>query len=64
MERHTVLKDVTRCILPSGFSEQIGERSGTLENCLKGMLCADAEKRLSCEAVRECIENLLEDMDH
>ncbi len=61
MERHTVLADLNKCFLPLDFSKKIGEKSGRLEGCLKGMLCADTDRRLSCKAVRECMESLLED---
>ena len=60
MERHTVLTDLNKGVLPPNFSELIGEKSGRLEGCLRGMLCADAQKRLSCKSVRTCIEELLD----
>lgn len=61
MERHTVLTDLNKGVLPQNFSDLVGERSGRLEDCLRGMLCADAQKRLSCKSVRKCMEGLLED---
>jgi translation initiation factor 2-alpha kinase 3 len=61
MERHTVLTALNKGVLPQDFSDSTGEKSGRLEACLRGMLCADAERRLSCKSVRECMEGLVED---
>lgn len=63
MERHSVLADLNRCVLPPGFSETIGDNSGRIEHCLKGMLCPDTEKRIGCKNVRECMESFLEDTE-
>ena len=61
MERHNVLTDLNKGILPPNFSALVGEKSGRLEDCLRGMLCADAHKRLSCKSLRRRMESLLED---
>ncbi|KAI9876385.1 MAG: hypothetical protein M1830_006622 [Pleopsidium flavum] len=62
MERHAVLANLNKCLLPLDFSEKVGENSGRLEECLRGMLSADAAKRFSCKIVRECMEKLHEDV--
>ncbi|MCJ1366125.1 hypothetical protein MMC16_005250 [Acarospora aff. strigata] len=61
MERHTVLANLNKGVFPSNFSYRIGDTSGGLEECLRAMLCADAGMRLSCKAVRERMERLIED---
>ena len=61
MERHTVLANLNKGVLPQNFSKLVGEQSGRLEDCLRGMLCADAHKRLSCKNVRKAMEDLVEE---
>jgi eukaryotic translation initiation factor 2-alpha kinase 3 len=60
MERHMVLANLGKGVLPNDFAEKAGNGGKALENCISGMVRADAEKRYGCGKVRKCLEGILQ----
>ncbi|KZF23170.1 kinase-like protein [Xylona heveae TC161] len=63
MERHECLAKLNKGILPANFSYNIGEKTGRLENCIRGMLRDDPAQRYSCKEVKRCFEALLSELE-
>ena len=62
MERHTVLTALGEGVLPADLSRRLGDASGGLEKCIRGMVETDERQRWSCRAARECIERALSEL--
>ncbi|OCK86444.1 kinase-like protein [Lepidopterella palustris CBS 459.81] len=60
MERYTLLRELKLENLPSGFATAIGECGADIEALIKGMICADETKRLTCKEVKEKLATIIE----
>jgi eukaryotic translation initiation factor 2-alpha kinase 3 len=61
MERHMVLANLGKGILPKDFADKAGSGGKALEKCISGMVRNDAGKRYGCAHVRKCLERILEE---
>ncbi|KAI9836633.1 MAG: hypothetical protein M1819_001267 [Sarea resinae] len=62
MERHETLSRLVKGHFPPNFSAKVGESTGRLESCIRGMLALDPRARMACCQVRRCLEELLSSM--
>lgn len=53
MERCKTLSELKSGRLPENFASTMGECGLDIEECIRGMICGDERKRLSCREVKE-----------
>jgi translation initiation factor 2-alpha kinase 3 len=59
MERIAALTELRRGVFPDGFAQSLGDVGTDVQQLIKEMVQGDAQKRLSCDQVKEVIGNLV-----
>jgi translation initiation factor 2-alpha kinase 3 len=53
MEKYKTLHELKSGRLPENFASTMGKCGLDIEECIRGMICGDERKRLSCREVKE-----------
>ena len=63
MERYKTLSELKSGQLPENFASTMGECGLDIEECIRGMICGDERRRLSCREVKERLTKIINTLE-